>query len=218
MVRASQAAAKSVQANVKGQERIHARRQQIVDAAKAILERKSFHEATVRDFADEACLTQGTLYNYIRTKDDILFLVCADVVEEYFAEVHTAIEGLSDPRDRLKSTLRALVLSSVRNEAAVRILYRESHNLSGPALRAVLKEVSRATDMLQAMMAEVPVMRTHDAPRLRLFAELASFLPAIAGLRRSSISGLMPTERLVDDLMTFLIGGLGLTDLLDKRT
>jgi AcrR family transcriptional regulator len=41
-----------------------------------VFSEKGFHESTVRDIGRAARLTEGAIYNYVRGKEDILFLVC----------------------------------------------------------------------------------------------------------------------------------------------
>ncbi len=69
-----------VAANIKDRELVRDRRRQLVEAALAVFLRKGYHDTTVREIGREAGLTQGTIYNYVRSKGDILYLVCDEVV------------------------------------------------------------------------------------------------------------------------------------------
>jgi len=64
--------------------------------------RKAFHATTVRDIGRAAGLTQGTIYNYVRSKEDILFLVCDRVVAEYISLWKKAAAATGDPALRLR--------------------------------------------------------------------------------------------------------------------
>src|SRR6267378_1755195 len=72
-----------VQASVRSQRKIQDRRAALVRAATEIFLKKGFHAATVREIGDAAGLTQGTIYNYVRSKDDILYLVCDEAITAY---------------------------------------------------------------------------------------------------------------------------------------
>jgi AcrR family transcriptional regulator len=72
-----------VAANIKDRELVRDRRRQLVEAALAVFLRKGYHDTTVREIGREAGLTQGTIYNYVRSKGDILYLVCDEVVRAY---------------------------------------------------------------------------------------------------------------------------------------
>ena len=47
---------------------VHARRQQIVEAATRVFAAKGFRRATTREVAQEAGVSEGTIYNTSRTK------------------------------------------------------------------------------------------------------------------------------------------------------
>jgi len=51
------------------------RRQQIVKSATNVFVKKGFHRANVRELAKALGMSQGGLYHYIGSKDDILYLV-----------------------------------------------------------------------------------------------------------------------------------------------
>jgi AcrR family transcriptional regulator len=56
-----------------------------------------------------AGLTQGSLYNYIRPKDDVFYLVCAELTARYSEQVMDAITSIDDPPLRLRVAVEALV-------------------------------------------------------------------------------------------------------------
>ena len=52
--------------------RAAARKTQIIDAAARLFSEKGFHRTTTRDIAEAADISEGTLYNYIESKNDLL--------------------------------------------------------------------------------------------------------------------------------------------------
>ncbi len=77
---------KSAAALKRSQEHANKRRRQIFTAAAAVFARKGYHNATVREIAEEADLGKGTLYEYIDSKKDLLFLVMDEAHSMLFAE------------------------------------------------------------------------------------------------------------------------------------
>lgn len=57
------------------------REDQILDAAAALFGRKGFHRTTTKDIALEAEVSEGTLYNYFKSKDDMLIGIITRVTE-----------------------------------------------------------------------------------------------------------------------------------------
>lgn len=54
------------------EKRITVRRQQIIDGAVRVFIEKGFHRTTTREIAEAAEVSEGTIYNYFESKDDIL--------------------------------------------------------------------------------------------------------------------------------------------------
>ena len=54
---------------------IEARRQQIIDAAIAVIAEQGFQRTTIKQIAGRAGVADGTIYNYFKNKDAILFAI-----------------------------------------------------------------------------------------------------------------------------------------------
>src|SRR3984885_676457 len=98
-------AVRSVGTNTKDPDLIRDRREQLIRAALEVFQEKGFHATTVRDIGRAAGLTQGTIYNYVRSKEDILFLVCDRVIAEYIASMEEAVAAARDPAPALLSAV-----------------------------------------------------------------------------------------------------------------
>ena len=55
---------------------VEQRRRQIVDASVVLFIENGFHKTTTRQIAKASRISIGSLYEYIATKEDILYLVC----------------------------------------------------------------------------------------------------------------------------------------------
>jgi len=77
------------------------RRQQILDAARRCFSRDGFHNTTTADIVRESGVSQGTLYLYFATKDDIILALSDDrhQAEAYVGALaqseQNPVEGLS---------------------------------------------------------------------------------------------------------------------------
>ena len=61
--------------------RITARRAQILDAAAQVFAEKGFARATTKEIADAADVSEGTIYNYFGSKEDLVLAMMARVAE-----------------------------------------------------------------------------------------------------------------------------------------
>ncbi|MGE0723728.1 MAG: TetR/AcrR family transcriptional regulator [Alphaproteobacteria bacterium] len=201
-----------VTAQVKDEALVRERRAQIVHAAKRVFREKSFHEATVRDVGVAAGLTQGTLYNYVRTKEDILYLVCADLTRTYVEDTKAAIAGITDPRERLRLAVRTLFESMDRHQDDVRLLYHESHQLSRPALRAVLGEVATFVALFEQIIEDARAAGLVVAGSKPVAADVITYLPTILALRGWRMRRVVDQRQAIEELVAFTLRGLGIME------
>jgi AcrR family transcriptional regulator len=104
------------------------RRRQIFLAVTRVLARKSFHQATVKEMALEAGLAAGSIYMYLRSKDEILLLLAESMVGEL-------VEELPEIRTRTKDDPRAELLAIMRTALDVIDRYREAFAVLNHELR-----------------------------------------------------------------------------------
>src|SRR3990170_4746482 len=86
--------ARNIETVVQNRELVLQRHEQICKAATRVFISQGYHRTTVREIAKEAGLSLGSLYSYIRTKDDILYLVFADLTSALRESIRQAVEGI----------------------------------------------------------------------------------------------------------------------------
>jgi AcrR family transcriptional regulator len=77
------------------EERIATRRSQILDGAAAVFAEKGFHRATTREIAQAAGVSEGTIYNYFDSKEDLLIGIMSRLIEleQLGGELSEALRG-----------------------------------------------------------------------------------------------------------------------------
>jgi len=113
---------------------VQARRGQILKAAAAVFSEKGYHRATSKDIAAAAGISEGTIYNYFRSKSDLLVAIIARLseLESLDVEMAQALVG-ADARCSLLALLRRRVSLTERNEQLIRAIVPEI--ISDAALR-----------------------------------------------------------------------------------
>lgn len=67
--------------NQRQERRAAARRSEILRAAGELFAEKGYHRATTRDIAVAADVSEGTIYNYFVSKEDLLFAIMAQIAD-----------------------------------------------------------------------------------------------------------------------------------------
>jgi AcrR family transcriptional regulator len=140
---------------------VRQRRRQIFVAACRVLERKSFHEASVKEFALEAGIAAGSIYLYLHGKDEILILIAESMVAELIDQLPIIHQrGGDDPRRELVEMMRAILDVIDRYREAFNVLHHEARYL---ARRAQYKRaMAAASDPYLAAVSAV-LERGRDA-------------------------------------------------------
>lgn len=200
--------AKDIETIVKDQDLIGRRHAQICDAALKLFSQKGFHRTTVREIAEASGLGIGTLYSYIKSKEDILYLVYRRILETFEARMLRVTSEIQDPRLQLKAALEETLRIYDECQDAVLLLYQESHALGRQGLQGLL-EVDRAYAGIFREILE----RGNRAGRLavkepHLLAVCLLFLCAVWDLKRWNLQG-YTLDVVMDSLTGLVLDGIG---------
>ena len=143
---------REVQASVKDERLVQRRRDQMIKGAVSLFKEKGFHRTTTREIAKAAGFSIGTLYEYIRTKEDVLYLVCDSIYDHVSERLQ---EDLEDKQGTLESLKHGIanyfrVIDEMQDE--VLVMYQEAKSLTKDALPYVLKK-----EIEMAAMFEKPI-------------------------------------------------------------
>lgn len=131
---------KHVPTLVKDEQLIEKRRNQIIKAAIQLFKEKGFHRTTTREIAQTAEFSIGTLYEYIRQKEDILYLVCDSIFEQFHFRMEKAVLHHGSSKERLESAVRAYLKLVDDMQDEMLVMYQETKSLEKDALKYVLKK------------------------------------------------------------------------------
>jgi TetR/AcrR family transcriptional regulator, fatty acid metabolism regulator protein len=82
------------------------KRDAILKAATETFARRGFFQSQVADIARAAGVAAGTVYLYFRSKDELLVSIFDRTMKEAMVEGRAAVQGLKDPRERLRRIAR----------------------------------------------------------------------------------------------------------------
>ncbi len=77
----------------------------ILEAATKVFAKKGFYNSTISDVAKVAEVAEGTIYLYFKNKDDLLISIFEQSIDFFIQEVKKEIEGVKNPKDKLRQFL-----------------------------------------------------------------------------------------------------------------
>ena len=119
-------------------ELVEKRQTQILRAAIELYGKQGYHVTTIREVAQRANVSVGLIYQYVRDKEDVLFLALVEVLDSYLREIPQALEGLADPMERFCAAVHAYGRVIDGRIEATLLVYRETKSL-GRQRRELLK-------------------------------------------------------------------------------
>ncbi|HAF09174.1 MAG TPA: TetR/AcrR family transcriptional regulator [Chloroflexi bacterium] len=105
------------------------REDEILAAAARIFREKGYHGTSVRDIAEAVGLLKGSLYHYIRSKDELLARLFEGLLEDTVRELGSIVARDASPEARLRDMVRAYADAVMAHHDAVGLYLREWRSL-----------------------------------------------------------------------------------------
>lgn len=199
---------KEIHTDVKDKELIEVRRAQIVDAAVGLFIRKGFHKTTTREIAAESGFSIGTLYEYIESKEDVLYLVCRSIHEEMINGLTHSIQEGRTGEEKLKKAVDGYMRVIDRLSDKVLLIYQETKSLPRDAMHEVLKTESEIAEIFARLLREGvkdgSLRLTED--EIPLMAENIAVLGEMWAFRRWALRNRFSLEEFIKIQLHFLEG------------
>ncbi|MED3561659.1 TetR family transcriptional regulator [Bacillus sp. MUM 116] len=143
---------REVQASVKDERLVEKRRDQMIKGAVTLFIEKGFHRTTTREIAKAAGFSIGTLYEYIRSKEDVLYLVCDSIYEHVSERLQKDLDNKQGTLANLKQGIANYfrVVDEMQDEFLV--MYQEVKSLTKDALPYVLNKEKEMAGMFEKLL------------------------------------------------------------------
>lgn len=189
-----------------------ARRERILQVAKAHFERFGFRRARVEDIAREAGIAKGAVYLEFPSKEVLLEAVVSRLAEEVGRRWAEEVAPLESPRERLRVSLRFTFRELGRDTLLAR-LQREDPEF------AVLRSLASTQENERKAEAQIELIRgwvregiARGELRADLDVEVVPFIIAALKLlhyqAELATGGRLSRERLLDGIVELFIAGL----------
>ncbi len=202
--------AADVPTQVKNPELIERRRRQIIDAAVQLFIENGFHKTTTRQIARAAGISIGSLYEYIASKEDVLYLVCDAIHAEIAHGVTEAMQRVSGGKNPLAEVIREYFRVCDRMNDHILLIYQETQSLPSQWRKRVLENEVRITGLFMGVLAQLLADR-HLPPMTDETVELMAHNITVLGhmwtFRRWFLSRHYSIDDYIDMQTAFIMGG-----------
>ena len=129
-------------------------RPDIIAAATRVFSKRGYHAASMSEIADEVGIRKPSLYHHVRKKEDLLFAIHEQLIDELTAETEQAIASVQDPAEKLAASLRVALGFVSRNTDAVTVFLQERRELRGRRWRELVAKRDAYEHLIQDLIAE----------------------------------------------------------------
>ncbi len=130
------------------------REAEILATAARMFRERGYHGTSVRNIAESVGLLKGSLYHYIRSKEELLARLFEGALEDTVLELETIARGEDGAPARLRRMVKAYVASITDNRDAVALYLREWRSLPPPDLARVRAQRRAMRALFERVIAE----------------------------------------------------------------
>lgn len=196
-----------IRSSIKNNGLVEKRQNQMIKAAITLFKEKGFHKTTTREIAQESGFSIGTLYEYIRTKEDVLFLVCDTIYEGVYQRLKATIDFKQPSLNSLKTVIELYFRMMDEIQDEVVLMYQEVKSLEDEARKYVLEKERDMVSMLKWVVVTcVPSKIT--AKDAELIANNIFIQGQMWGFRRWALHKQFTLDEYIDKQINYLMRAL----------
>ncbi len=178
---------RDIPTHIKDQDLVKARRRQIVDASVKLFIENGYHKTTTRQIARATGFSIGSLYEYVSSKEDVLYLVCDAIHAEVEAGVDKVLAQVTPGDQMISEIIREFFLICHHMNDHILLMYQVIQFLPVQWKKKVLEnEIRINTIFVDALKSVSP---DADPKTLALAAHNISVLGQAWAFRRWYYAG-----------------------------
>jgi TetR/AcrR family transcriptional regulator, cholesterol catabolism regulator len=198
-----------VPTQIKNPELVQERRRHIIDATVTLFIAHGYHKTTTRMIAKAAGFSIGSLYEYVSSKEDLLYLVCKTIHEEVQKAVEEALAASSGDRELLAEVIRQYFKVCDNMADHIVLMYQVTQFLPQKWKERVLVNELNITDIFINTLAQMsgkknfPVLETNI---LNLVGHNISVLGQMWAFRRWHLKKRFTIDEYIAIQTDFILG------------
>ena len=200
-----------VPTQIKNPELVRERRQHIIDSTVNLFIEHGYHKTTTRMIARASGFSIGSLYEYVSSKEDLLYLVCKNIHEAVRDAVEQALSANSREREQLAQVIRQYFMVCDRMAGHILLMYQVTQFLPDKWKQRVLDNELNITDIFIQALARLsgrnnfPVL---DDKIINLVGHNISVLGQMWAFRRWHVKKQFSLDQYIAIQTDFILGRL----------
>ena len=193
---------------IKNRALVEKRQNQIFEAAIRLFSKKGYHTTTLREISKESGITLGNLYDYINTKEDILYIIQRRATQVVMEAISKKREKNLDPVEKLKRLINSELDAMNRYQDLILIIYQESHAMGKEILRSLLMSERRHIEQYEKLISKGIRKGYFKATNVRMMANLIKMLIDTWVVKRWDLKKKVTLEEMRQSILDVVFEGI----------
>ncbi|MCK5836191.1 MAG: TetR/AcrR family transcriptional regulator [Desulfobacula sp.] len=198
-----------VPTQIKNPELVRERRRHIVDSTVKLFIEHGYHKTTTRMIAKAADFSIGSLYEYVSSKEDLLYLVCKAIHEEVQDAVEDALSNRAEEKEQLAEVIRQYFYVCDKMADHILLMYQVTQFLPEKWKERVLVNELNITDIFVQALGQLLGKKNFsmlDGKILNLVGHNISVLGQMWAFRRWHIKKRFTIDEYISIQTDFILG------------
>lgn len=191
----------------KTQRKKASKKELILRKAAAMFREKGFAATSMRDLAESVGIEAASLYNHIRSKNEILEAICFDVANRFNTNIDIVEASNQNSINKVETLLRFHIQQMIDNYEEVYVADREWKHLEDPYLSNFQNQRRTYRKKFAGIIEEG--IRKNELRKIDAPTSVMMMLHAVSGIEswhRSTAK--INAKELEDNMITIMIDGL----------
>jgi AcrR family transcriptional regulator len=187
---------RKIPTNIKNGFLVEKKRQQIFEAAMKLFPRKGYRSTTMREISKETGIALGNLYDYISTKEDILYIIQERATKAVIETISKNHDEALDPVEKLKMLIISGLDMVDKYQDLMLIIFQESHAWGKELLHISLQIEEEHIKQYERVIAEGIKRGVFKTTNARMLANIIIMLNNTWVLRRWDLGARISIEEM----------------------
>ena len=183
------------------------RKDQIIQTASKLFRLKSYEAASMRDIASELGIEAASLYSHIKSKDEILEIICFRKAEEFLNAIAEVNDIYFDAEEKLRMAIKNHVRIIASDLDAATVFLREWRYLSSEKLKEFVSLRHKYENEYRIIIHQGENENVFDTVDVK-FAVLTILSAVNWIVEWYNPKGSMVPDEIADNLTGFILTGL----------
>jgi AcrR family transcriptional regulator len=115
------------------------RQLEVLEVAARVFHQKGYESTSIQDIAEAIGILKGSLYYYIRSKEDLLYEILQGVHEEALANITPVVEMEGDALQKIRAFVTTHLMFNAEHLTKMGVFYHDFRSLSGERRSSIVE-------------------------------------------------------------------------------